>query len=305
MTRRHQRVSLEHLRLLDAIDRQGSFAAAAEELCVVTSSVTHTVRQLEDKLGLTLFDRSGRRARFTSKGRTLLDSGRHLLRRADAFDDEVQLLATGWEASLTISVDQVLPVRPLVRVVDEFFGVAPGTALRIRREAAAGSWDALQSGRADLVIGAPAGAAPGAGFESCRLFDNDFVLVIAPSHPLAACPGRIDAAELARHRAVVVGDTARSLPNLPYALQDNRLCLSVPDTESKREAILLGIGCGFMPRRLAEPLVEQGRLVVLDAEAMRPPGESRFAWRSGETGRALRWWIEQLSRPELAEALLG
>lgn len=305
MTKRHQRVSLESLRLLDAIDRQGSFAAAAAELCVVTSSITHTIHNLEDNLGLTLFDRSGRRARFTSKGRALLESGRHLLARAAAFDDEVQRIATGWEPSLIISVDQVMRISPLIPVVDDFFRIAPQTSLRIRREAAAGSWDALMSGRADLVVGAPAGGAPGAGFESATLFENNFVLTVASHHPLASLKGRISNEEIAQFRSVVVGDTTRSLPYLPYGLQDNRQCLSVPDQGAKLEAILLGIGCGFMPSRVADPLVKAGRLVLLDAEAAHPPGESRIAWRSGETGRALTWWIEQLTRPALAETLFS
>ena len=76
MSRRQPKVSLDSIRLLDAIERHGSFAAAAQELCVVTSAITHAVRNLESDLGLNLFDRSGRRARFTREGRLVLDKGR-------------------------------------------------------------------------------------------------------------------------------------------------------------------------------------------------------------------------------------
>ena len=303
MSRRRHRISLDDLRLLDAIDRQGSFSAAARQLCVVTSAVAHAVRGLEGELGLVLFDRSGGRARFTSKGRALLDSGRPLLARAAAFDDEVQLIATGWEPALTISVDQVIPLSPLMALVQAFFDVAPQTALTLRREAAAGSWDALISGRADLIVGAPAGAPTPAGCESVSLFDNEFVLAVAVRHPLAARAGRISMDELAQHRSVVVGDTTRHLPNLPYSLQDHRLYLSVPDPGSKLDAILRGVGCGFVPRRVAEPLVQQGRLAVLDVDARHPPSRSTLAWRSGEAGRALQWWIDQLTQPGSAETL--
>ena len=176
MIKRQQRISLESLRLLDAIDRQGSFSNAAQELCVVTSSITHAIRNLEENLGLTLFDRSGQRARFTSKGRTLLESGRHLLARADAFDDEVQSIATGWEPRLTITVDQVVPMSPLMKQVEDFLEVAPQTILNIRREAAAGSWDSLASGRADLIVGAPVAVHFGEGFESALMFETSYVL---------------------------------------------------------------------------------------------------------------------------------
>ncbi len=296
-------MSLESLRLLDAIDRQGSFAAAAQELCVVTSSITHAIHNLEANLGLTLFDRTGRSARFTSKGRALLESGRYLLAQSAAFDDEVQLIATGWEPRLVISLDQVMHINPFIPVIDEFFRVAPQTSLCIKREAAAGSWDALMSGRADLIVGAPAGGPAGGGYESALLFEDDFVLTVASHHPLASRTDRITSGEIAQYRSIVVGDTTRNMPHLPYGLQDNRLCLSVPDPDAKLDAILLGIGCGFMRARVAEPLVRLGKLAVLDVEAPSPPGQSTIAWRSGEKGRALIWWIGRLTQPSFVETL--
>jgi len=305
MTRRHQRVSLESLRLLDAIDRHGSFAAAAQELCVVTSSITHAVRNLEENLGLTLFDRSGRSARFTTRGRTLLDSGRHLLARAAEFDAQVQLIATGWEPRLVLSIDEVIPMKPLVPLLDAFFKVAPQTSLQVRREAVAGSWDALMSGRADLVVGAPAGGPPGGGYESAPLWQMGFVLAAAPSHPLALRSDRISNTEIAQHRAVVLGDTTRGLPHLSYGLIDNRLQLSVPDYGAKLEAILMGIGCGFLPQGMAEPHVRAGRLALLEVETPHPPSQSTLAWRSGETGRALRWWVDQLTDPSWAQRVFA
>lgn len=303
MPSRHQRVSLESLRLLDAIERHGSFAAAAQELCVVTSSITHAVRNLEENLGLVLFDRSGRSARLTTKGHALLGRGRHLLAQADAFDEEVQLIATGWEAGLVLSVDEVIPMKPLVPLMDAFFQVAPRTSLQVRREAVAGSWDALLSGRADLVVGAPADGPAGGGYASAPLCQMRFVLVAVPQHPLAGRTGVISQAEVAEHRSVVLGDTTRQLPHLSYGLLDNRQRLAVPDYGAKLEAILLGIGCGFLPHGMAEPHVRSGRLVVLPVETPHPPSQSTLAWRAGDTGRALRWWIDQLTRPSWVQGL--
>jgi len=305
MGRRQHRISLDSVRLLDAIERLGSFAAAAQELCVVTSSVTHAVRNLEEQLGLQIFDRSGRRARFTDRGRALLDRGRALLAQAEAFDEAAQLLATGWERSLVLCVDQVLPLAPLVPLCEAFFETAPGTSLLVRREAAAGSWDALLSGRADLAVGAPAPGPASGGFESLPLLRIPFVLAVAASHPLAGRRDRIANAEIAQHRSVVMADTARGLPRLPYGLLDHRQCLSVPDAETKLQAILQGIGCGFLPQPMARPLVRAGRLALLDVETPHPPGQALLAWRAGESGRALHWWREQLAQPGLARRLLG
>jgi DNA-binding transcriptional LysR family regulator len=304
MTRRQIKVSLESIRALDAIDRHGSFAAAAQDLCVVTSAVTHAVRNLERSLGLTLFDRSGRRARFTREGRLLLDKGRALLAHAAAFDAEVQLVATGWEPSLVLTVDQLIRVDPLMPLVERFFQVAPHTSLHLRREAVAGTWDALVSGRADLIVGAPGEGPTGGGFESRPMFKINFVFVTVPDHPLAKLEGVIPNSEVAHHRSVSIGDTARELPQLPRGLLDSRNTLSVPDNRAKLEAILLGVGVGFLPRPLAATHIRAGRLKVLRVETPHPPSQATLAWRAGDNGRALQWWVAELTRPEMAARLV-
>ena len=69
-------VTLEALEVLDAIDRKGSFAAAANALYRVPSAITYSVRKLEQDLGVVLFKREGRRSLLTPAGRVLLEQGR-------------------------------------------------------------------------------------------------------------------------------------------------------------------------------------------------------------------------------------
>ncbi|WP_140411965.1 LysR family transcriptional regulator, partial [Escherichia coli] len=54
-------LTLEALRVMDAIDRRGSFAAAADELGRVPSALSYTMQKLEEELDVVLFDRSGHR----------------------------------------------------------------------------------------------------------------------------------------------------------------------------------------------------------------------------------------------------
>ena len=76
-------LTLEALRVMDAIDRRGSFAAAADELGRVPSALSYTMQKLEEELDVVLFDRSGHRTKFTNVGRMLLARGRVLLEAAD------------------------------------------------------------------------------------------------------------------------------------------------------------------------------------------------------------------------------
>ncbi len=149
------RISLDALLVLDAIARRGSFAAAAEELHRVPSSVTYAIQKLEESLDTPLFDRRGHRARLTPAGEALLREGRDLLTLTDRVARNVKRIATGWEAELNIAVGDLIPHERVLELCEAFYQVAPETRLRLSTEVLGGTWDALVSGRADLVIGTP------------------------------------------------------------------------------------------------------------------------------------------------------
>ena len=66
-------ITLDALKVLDAIERKKSFAAAADALFRVPSAVSYTVNKLEEDLDITLFDRSKRKAELTPVGKMLID----------------------------------------------------------------------------------------------------------------------------------------------------------------------------------------------------------------------------------------
>ena len=114
-------LTLEAIRVLDAIDRRGSFAAAADELGKVPSALSYTVQKLEDELDAMLFDRSGHRTKFTPAGRMLLERGRVLLeaaeRRAAMARAKVQL-----GQSMRFVGQQSVQLHGGIGVTDEYIG---------------------------------------------------------------------------------------------------------------------------------------------------------------------------------------
>src|SRR6476661_7484093 len=121
------RLSLDALQVIDAIDRKGSFASAADELHRVPSAITYSVKQLEEGLGLALFDRKGHRAVLTDAGRELLNEGRRLLQAAADLECRVQQVAKGWESELRIAVDTWIGLDRLFGIVGEFYEQNTGT----------------------------------------------------------------------------------------------------------------------------------------------------------------------------------
>lgn len=289
------RLSLDALIVLDAIDRKGSFAAAATELHRVPSAITYTIQKLEQDLDVLIFDRSGHRAKLTPAGQELLREGRPLLDAAVALEARVKRVATGWEPELRIAVGDLIDFDALLESVQEFDRSGAETRLRFSHEVYGGAWDALYTGRADLAIGAPDDAPPGGGFKSFPLGSIDFLLAVAPHHPLAAEAQPIPMNKVRSHRAISVGDTSRTLPPRTSGLLTGQPTLSVATQDAKVAAQLAGLGVGFLPRRLATPHLASGRLVELQPDEPKQVATLHVAWPSKARGNALRWFLDHFS----------
>jgi len=298
------KISLDLLHILDAIDRHGSFTAAATALHRVPSALSHAIAKLENELDIPLFIRQGRRATLNEAGRTLLDEGRHLLRAADELERRVLRIANGWEAELRIALEAIIPVERIYPLLQRFFEHAQGTQIRLTHEVLGGGWDALATGRADLAIGAPGDMPARSGIASRLLCTrSDFVFAIAPEHPLASWEGSIPVSELRRHRAIVIADTSQELDARSVGLIDGQDTLRVPDIRAKASAQVAGLGIGHLPRWLAAPEIAAGRLLEKQISEVRPAMPLHLAWKSRQIGKALSWFLDELAKKEQIEAL--
>jgi DNA-binding transcriptional LysR family regulator len=298
-------LSLEALQVLDAIDRKGSFAAAAEELFRVPSAITYSVQQLEQDMEVQLFDRSGHRAKLTEAGQELLTEGRHLLRAATDLECRVKQVAKGWEAELRIAVDTIIGPERLYGIIDEFYLQNSGTRLKLLTEVLAGNWDALLSGRADLVIGASGDAPASGGFATRALGRVEFDFVAAPAHPICREPEPIGEATILAHRAVTVADSSRNLPPRTVGLLSGQDVLTVPSMHAKIAAHVAGLGVGFLPHPIAQREAAAGRLRILKVTVNKPEGPIMIAWRPANAGNALKWFLNKLDDAALIAALVG
>ncbi len=300
------KISLDLLQVLDAIDRHGSFTAAAAALYRVPSALSHAVAKLEGDLGVDLFTREGRKATLNEAGRTLLDDGRHLLRAADELERRVRRIADGWEAELRIAIDAIVPVERLFPTLAAFYAAGHGTQIRLNGEVLGGTWDALATGRADLAIGAPGDAPSRSGIATHPLgAGSDFVFAIAPDHPLASWGGPIPTSELLRHRAVVVADTSQELVARTVGVLEGQDTLRVPDIRAKLSAQIAGLGIGHLPHWLAAPEIAAGRLVERQLSEPRRPTPHHLAWRSRHGGKALAWFVGELTQEKTLLHLSG
>lgn len=298
------RLSLDALVVLDAIDRNGSFASAAEELYRVPSAITYTVQKLEQDLDIQVFDRSGHKAKLTEAGRLLLKEGRHLIRAANELESRAKRMATGWESELRIAVGDLLPMERIYPLLKEFYAEQRGTEIRLSREILTGCWDALVSGRADIAVMAAGNGPSGGGYGKQTLGNMRFVFVMAPDHPLAQVEGPLDEEMITCHRAVAAADSSRTLPTATTALLSGQEVLTMPDMACKLAAHIEGLGVGYVPYALAKDAIDSGQLVTREVNGQDYRPQLLLAWGNRDSGKAREWFLERFRDPELYQGLL-
>lgn len=300
------KLSIEALEVIDAIARKGSFAAAAESLFRVPSALTYTIKKLEEDLDVQLFDRTGHRANLTEAGVELLKEGRHLLEAAQSLECRIKRVATGVETDIGIAVSDLFNLNIVLKILEEFYQQGFGTRVKITREVFGGSWDALLSGRADISIGAP-GEAPSSGEFSTKVLGYvEFVFAVAAQHPLAQLPDPLSNEDIIQYRSIAAADSSRNLPPRTSGILSGQDVLTVPDIQTKFDAQILGLGVGYLPKKLAEQYASEGKLIIKQVAEPKTLAPTFLAWRNirkNTMGKSQQWLLKRFEQLTLEQLL--
>ena len=298
-------IPLEALQALDAIDRKGSFAAAAEELFRVPSAITYTIKKLEEQLNIKLFDRNKQRAKLTPTGKLMLEKGREILRQVQQLEAQAQQTETGWESHLRIVVDTIIPCEPFWPLLNELKQQQPWLHIQVIDEALSGSWEALTADRADLIIGVSGDEPAGANCQRHCLGNLHMRLCCSPDHPAAQLAQPINREQLKDFTHIFVNDSASYLPQRNVGLLGIRQTLSVSNLQQKVSALDHGVGISHLPSYLADPMFETGQLVHLDTEAEHSFNPFYMSWKPSQSGRANDWLREKIIAEQVLAHLLS
>ena len=113
-------VFLDQLRTFIAAVDEGSFSAAAPKLLRARSMVSETVSNLEEQIGVPLFDRSGRYPKLTPEGVVLLADARNIITGVDLLKARAEGMSVGLEPELSVIVDVFYPIDAITQVAREF-----------------------------------------------------------------------------------------------------------------------------------------------------------------------------------------
>jgi DNA-binding transcriptional LysR family regulator len=249
--------TLDQLLVLDAIERHGTFAAAAVALCRVPSAVSYAVRTMEGQLGVTLFERLGNRAVLTPAGRRLLDSAREVLTHARGLEQVAREIRDGWEPELQVVVDGVYPMAPIAAALAAFTARRIPTRVRLDVEYQEGVPDRWQADGAALMLILDFDP-EGDPLTVHALPDLDMLLVAGRDHPTASQENP----DLTDHFELVVKDSSPRYTRTPrQTFNGSQHVVYLSDFHSKRLAVLSGVGFGWLPEHLITEDLALGTLV--------------------------------------------
>ncbi len=289
----YDRVTLDQLRAFVMVAHEGSFSAAARKLRRVQSAISTSMANLEDELGIELWDRSTKIAKLTPQGRAVLASARRVLASTDDLKTLASEMHGGLEPSVSLCVDALFPIETLVDICARFAKAFPTVDLRVDTQVLSAVSAAVVSGAATIGVVGPPAIPP--GFERRELPSIRMITVVSPKHALAAEKKRIPTARLAEQVQIVLSE--RSEAGVPDQAVLSPRTWRVADLQTKHAMLRAGLGWGNLPEHLARDDVKKKRLVVIQPEAW-GKAETRVAffaiYRSGTFGPAHRWVVDHL-----------
>ena len=256
--------SFRQLRVFNEVARHLSFARAAEALHLTPPAVTMQVKELEGHVGMPLFERSGKKISLTTTGEYMLVYVRKILGTLKEAEDAAARLTRAETGSLTIGMVSTAKYF-LMRMMADFRQNHPGVDIQL----AIGNRDhlvrLLQANEVDLAI---MGRPPKELNTRAEPFAaHPLGFVAAPAHPLAREGGPILLEELRNQEFVVreTGSGTRAAMDRFFesARMAPRYKLTATSNETLKQAVMAGLGLGFVSLHTIGKELEYGDIVVL------------------------------------------
>ncbi len=263
---RHLHLTLRQLEVFEAAARHLNYTRAADELHMTQPAVSMQVKQLEQSLGVELFEQLGKRLYLTEAGREVLAYARAVTQQLDELEGVLNRIKglSGGRLRVSVATTANYFVPTLLGAFSRRYPDVTVTLDVTNRETLLRQ---LAENTVDLVImGQPPAEAD---VEAEPFLDNPLVVVAPPEHTLAK-KKRIPLTRLQEETFLVreSGSGTRSAMERFFAEHGIRIKtgMEVGSNEAIKQSVQAGLGLGLLSRATIEQELALGRLVVLDVE---------------------------------------
>ncbi len=259
-------ITLKQLQIFRTVAELQSYTQAARQLYLTQPAVSMQIKQLEEEVGMPVFDRIGKKIQLTDAGRELLQHARNIhiqLEEAQQSMEELRGIKRGRLHLTMASTANYFTPRLLAGFCREY----PDIQISLSVANRAGLLQALEQNTTDMVImGEPPTTMPLAA----EIFmENPLVIVAPPGHRLAG-KKNITLKEVAREHFIIreIGSGTRAAVERFLSTHDLERPQSIEmnSSEAIKQAVQAGLGLGVVSMHTLEMELTLKRLIVLNVE---------------------------------------
>jgi DNA-binding transcriptional LysR family regulator len=255
--------TFRQLQIFESVARLLNFSRASEELHLTQPAVSMQIRQLEESVGMPLFEQMGKRIFLTQAGEELYQHARMIDRQMKDAREALESLREGVSGRLDISIISTAKYFAPT-LLARFCELHPSVQLKLSVSNREGVIQQLMNNEVDLVI---MGQPPeGVATVSEPFARNTHVIVAPPSHPLARAK-RLTLERVAEEPFLMREKGSGTRQLMERFLSSHGLNvkprMEMSSNETIKQAAIAGMGIAFLSEHTVRLELETGRLVVL------------------------------------------
>lgn len=258
--------TFRQLKLLEAVARNSSFTRASEELHLTQPAVSIQIKQLEEEVGMPLFEHMGKKIFLTAAGREMYEFSRIIARQftdiRTVLDDMKGIHHGKLDITVTSTAKYFAPY-----LLAAFCRQHEGITVNLNVTNREAILRQLADNTPDMVI---MGSPPkGMNLVSDSFMSNPLVVIARPDHPLAQC-GHIPLQRLLEE-SFIVRERGSGTRNAIERFMEQRgqamvTTMEMSGNEAIKHAVMAGLGLGIVSMHTLEMEFKLRRLVTLDVE---------------------------------------
>ncbi len=260
-------LNLHQLATFQVVAKHCSYVRAAEELHFSQPAVSAQIRQLEETLGVKLFDQIGRKTHLTQAGEELYRYSQRIFSVIEETWETMEALRSPHYGRLSVGADTTVGTYVIPDLLGKFHRSYPEVEITLEVVNRSTLVDALLNNRVDLSV---MGRVPDEIPVTIEPFKpNELVLIAAPTHRLAGREN-VPFEELAREHFLLreIGSGTRAALETVFQEEGLPLLVSmqVGNNSAIKQGVAAGLGIALISRAALDMELETHRLVILDVE---------------------------------------
>lgn len=274
--------TFRQLKLFDAVARHLSFTRASEEMHLTQPAISMQIKQLEDHVGMPLFEQLGKKIFLTEAGKEMLRYSRMILSQAEEMRSVLDEMKGIQQGQLNIAVASTANYFA-PKIIATFCKRMPNVKVNLDVANREGLLKHLADNDVDMVI---MGNPPdGLGLIGETFTDNPLVVIAAPDHPLAG-QSRIPMRKLHEETFLIREPGSGTRIAMERFFEQHGIELTTPvavnRNESLKQAVQAGLGLGIVSIHTLEMELALKKIAVLDVVGFPIMRQWKIVYREGK-----------------------